>query len=48
MKTRGGLAASNFVVLDPQLVAEPTPTLVPDDGNAAALRNRISIVVDYR
>ncbi len=48
LKTRGGLAASNFVVRNPEIVTEPTPTEAADDGDLAVLRNRISLVVDYR
>lgn len=48
LKTRGGLAASNFVVLDPVIVTEPTPTTAEDDGDLAVLRNRVTVVVDYR
>lgn len=48
LKTRGGLAASNFVVLDPVIVTEPTPTTAADDGDLAVLRNRVTVVVDYR
>lgn len=48
LKTRGGLAASNFVVRNPEIVTTPTPTPAEDDGDLAVLRNRISFVITYR
>ena len=48
MTEKGGMAESSFTILNPEVVTEAAPTAVPDDGELAAMQNRIEFTVLFR
>ncbi|NLT69684.1 MAG: hypothetical protein GXX91_03190 [Verrucomicrobiaceae bacterium] len=48
MTEKGGMAESSFTILNPEVVTEPAPTAVPDDGERAAMQNRIEFTILFR
>lgn len=48
MTEKGGMTESSFTILNPEVVTEPAPTAVPDDGARAAMQNRIEFTILFR